>query len=232
MHDSSSHRLWWVLLKFRCLFNYVLDLEGHPTPRLNFIDVATGSLGQGLSLAAGLALAGKKLDKSSYRTYCLLGDGETAEGSVWEACSFASHYQLDNLVAIVDINRLGQSQQTQLGHDIKTYAKRFDAFGWNVICVDGHNIQELLNAYAEAKKTKGKPTAILAQTFKGSGIDGVENKEGFHGKALPLDKADPLRKKLKNAQPQKWNIAKPVYDTPNVDLHIGTNKVSFDLKDL
>lgn len=135
---------------------------------MNFIDVATGSLGQGLSLAAGLALAGKKLDKSSYRTYCLLGDGETAEGSVWEAAAFASHNKLDNLVGIVDINRLGQSQETQLGHDLNAYAKRFEAFGWHTINVNGHSIEELLKAYAEAKNTKGKPTMILAQTYKGT----------------------------------------------------------------
>lgn len=140
--------------------------------------------------------------------------------------AFASHNRLDNLLAIVDINRLGQSQETQLGHDIQTYAKRFDAFGWHTISVNGHSVQELLKAYAEAKNTKGKPTVILAQTYKGSGIEGVENKEGFHGKALPVEKADSLRKKLHNAQPQKWNIPKPVYDTPNVDLHIGTNKVN------
>jgi len=202
------------------------DLEGHPTPRLNFIDVATGSLGQGLSLAAGLALAGKKLDKASYRTYCLMGDGETAEGSVWEAAAFASHNHLDNLLAIVDINRLGQSQETQLGHDLRTYAKRFEAFGWHTISVNGHSVQELLKAYADWKNIKGKPTVILAQTLKGSGIEGVENKEGFHGKPVPKEKADQIRKRLHNVEPQKWNISKPIYDVPNVDLKIGSNKLS------
>jgi len=202
------------------------DLEGHPTPRLNFIDVATGSLGQGLSLAAGMALAGKKLDNASYRVYCLLGDGETAEGSVWEAAAFSSHNNLDNLLAIVDINRLGQSQETQLGHDVKTYAKRFEAFGWHTITVNGHSVQELLKAYGEAKNVKNKPTIILAHTYKGNGIEGVENNEGFHGKPVPKEKADLIRKKLHNSKPQKWNIPKPVYDTPNVDLHIGSNKMS------
>jgi transketolase len=194
---------------------------------LNFIDVATGSLGQGLSLAAGLAFAGKHVDKSSYRTYCLLGDGETAEGAVWEAAAFSSHYGLDNLLAIIDINRLGQSRETALGHDVATYAKRFEAFGWHTIQVDGHNVEQLLKAYAEAKSdiAKGKPTVILAKTFKGHGIEDVANAENYHGKALPKEKADLLRKKLKNDKPQKWNIPKPVYDTPNVDLHIGSNKV-------
>jgi transketolase len=173
-----------------------------------------------------MAVAGKRLDKASYRVYCLLGDGETSEGSVWEAAAFASHNNLDNLIAIVDINRLGQSQETQLGHDITAYAKRFDAFGWHTISLDGHSVPALLKAYAEAKNTKNKPTVILAQTFKGSGIDGVENKEGFHGKPVPLEKADAIRKKLVHDKPQKWNIPKPVYDVPNVDLKIGSNKLS------
>lgn len=122
--------------------------------RLNFIDVATGSLGQGLSMATGMAYAGKYLDKASYRTYCLLGDGETAEGAVWEAAAFASHNKLDNLVAIVDINRLGQSQPTQLAHDLNTYARRFEAFGWHAIQVDGHSVEQLLKAYQQARGVK------------------------------------------------------------------------------
>jgi transketolase len=110
-----------------------------------------GSLGQGLSCAAGMAYAGKYVDKASYRVYCLMGDGESAEGSVWEAAAFASYYKLDNLVAIVDVNRLGQSQQTMLQHDLQTYAKRFEAFGFNSIVVDGHDINALVKAYADAK---------------------------------------------------------------------------------
>jgi len=202
------------------------DLEGHPTPRLNFIDVATGSLGQGLSCAAGLAYTGKHIDKASYRVYCLLGDGETAEGSVWEAASFASHYHLDNLLAIVDVNRLGQSQGTQLQHDMATYAKRFEAFGWHTIVLDGHNIEQLLNAYAEAKSVQSKPTIILAKTIKGKGISGVEDMDGNHGKALPVEKALEIKAKLHSTQPHKWNIPKPINDIPTVNLNIGSIKLS------
>ena len=128
------------LLKLRKIDN---DLEGHPTPRLNFVDVATGSLGQGLSVACGMAYVGKHFDKASYRTYCLIGDGESAEGSIWEAMAFAGHYKLDNLVAIFDVNRLGQSEEAPLQHDMETYRKRAAAFGFNAIVVDGHDVEEL-----------------------------------------------------------------------------------------
>lgn len=202
------------------------DLEGHPTPRLNFIDVATGSLGQGLSCAAGMAYGGKYVDKASYRVYCLLGDGETAEGSVWEAASFSSYYKLDNLVAIVDINRLGQSQGTQLEHDLGTYAKRFEAFGWHAISVDGHSVEELLQAYNEAKSVHGKPTVILAKTMKGKSIPGVENIDGNHGKPVLLEKADLIKASLKRKEPFKWNIPGVVKDTPAVDFKLGSLSLS------
>ncbi|CAF0984443.1 unnamed protein product [Didymodactylos carnosus] len=172
------------------------DLEGHPTPRLNFIDVATGSLGQGIGFASGMAYAGKYLDKSDYRVYCVLGDGECAEGSVWEAFSFASFYKLDNLCAIIDINRLGQSDPTQLQHDLETYRKRADAFGWHPIAVDGQNVDELLQAFKEAAETKNRPTCILAKTFKGSGLKGIENELDWHGKPLG-DKGKDIVESLK-----------------------------------
>ncbi|PIO70597.1 Transketolase, pyridine binding domain protein [Teladorsagia circumcincta] len=133
--------------------------------RLNFIDVATGSLGQGLSCAAGMAYVGKYIDKASYRVFCLLGDGETAEGSVWEAAAFASHYKLDNLVAIVDANRLGQSQETSLGHKVDVYQARFAAFGFNAIVVNGHDVNELINAYETARNTK---VGAIKARFHGS----------------------------------------------------------------
>ncbi|CAD5218101.1 unnamed protein product [Bursaphelenchus okinawaensis] len=201
------------------------DLEGHPTPRLNFIDVATGSLGQGLSMATGMAYTGKYLDKASYRTYCLLGDGETAEGAVWEAAAFASHNKLDNLVAIVDINRLGQSQPTQLAHDLAAYARRFEAFGWKAIKVDGHNVEQILKAFAEARQVKDQPVVVLAQTYKGRGIEGVEDLEGFHGKPVSAEKADAIKSKLTSKDPLKWDVPKPNYDAPTVDLKLGQNKV-------
>lgn len=169
------------LLKLRTLTS---DLEGHPTPRLPFVDVATGSLGQGLSAGVGMALNAKYLDKADYRTYVLLGDGESVEGSVWEAVEIARHYALDNLCAIVDVNRLGQSDPTMLQHDMEGYRSRWAGFGWHTVVVDGHDIPALLDAFDEAARTKGKPTVLLARTFKGRGISFVEDKPDWHGKAL------------------------------------------------
>ena len=160
------------------------DLEGHPTPRLSFVDVATGSLGQGLAAGVGLALNAKRVDKNGYRTYVLMGDGESVEGSVWEAVELARHFKLDNLCAIVDVNRLGQSDPTMLQHDMKAYKSRWAGFGWNAIVVDGHNHAALVKAFADAAKTKGRPTVLLAKTLKGKGISFAENKMDWHGKAL------------------------------------------------
>ncbi len=159
-------------------------LEGHPTPRFEWAEVATGSLGQGLSLGLGMALNGKYLDNSDYRVYVLLGDGETAEGSVWEAAALASHYQLNNLIGIVDVNALGQSQRTMYNFDIETYRRRFEAFGWNAIGIDGHNFDEILPALEQAKASSDKPTMLVAKTFKGKGISFLENADNWHGKAL------------------------------------------------
>jgi len=168
-------------------------LEGHPTPRFEWTEVATGSLGQGLSLGLGMALNGKYLDKSDYRVYVLLGDGETAEGAVWEAAALASHYQLNNLIGIIDVNALGQSQRTMYAFDIDTYCRRFEAFGWQTIGIDGHDFDEILPALAEAKTSTDKPTMIVAKTFKGKGVSFLENADNWHGKAVAkgedLDKA-------------------------------------------
>jgi transketolase len=163
------------------------DLEGHPTPRLSFVDVATGSLGQGLSVGAGMALAAR-LDKLDYNTYVLLGDGEIAEGSVWEAANIAGIYKLNNLIAIVDDNRLGQSQATAFGHDVSVYAKRFEAFGWRVEVIDGHDIEEI----AEVLSGIGlddKPLVIIAKTYKGAGVSFLQDLDGWHGKPLTKDEA-------------------------------------------
>jgi transketolase len=159
------------------------DLEGHPTPRLSFVDVATGSLGQGICAAIGTALNARRIG-SKYRTYVLLGDGEMAEGSVWEAANVGVHYKLDNLCAVIDVNALGQSQATQFSHEMETIAARWKAFDWHTIVVDGHDITALLNAYAEARATSGRPTMILARTLKGKGLSAIEGKDGWHGKAL------------------------------------------------
>src|SRR6059036_3860969 len=152
------------------------DLEGHPTPRLPFVDVATGSLGQGLSVGVGMALSAK-LDHLDFRTYVLLGDGECAEGSVWEAASLAGIYQLNNLVAIVDVNRLGQSQPTAFGHHLEVYQKRFEAFGWRTEVIEGHDMEEILEVLAAAG-LGSQPLAIIAKTFKGAGVSFLQDKEG------------------------------------------------------
>src|SRR6059036_3727109 len=158
--------------------------EGHPTPRIPWVDVATGSLGQGLPYGVGIALAGKRLDKLPYRTWVLCGDSEMAEGSMWEAFEHAWHEKLDNLTAIIDVNRLGQRGETMHGWDLDSYAKRAEAFGWHAIEIDGHDVEEIDHAYAEATKTTGVPTVVVAKTIKGKGVAAVENKDGFHGKAL------------------------------------------------
>jgi transketolase len=172
------------LLKLR---KYGCDLEGHPTPRLPFVDVATGSLGQGLSIGVGMALAAR-LDKLDYNTYVLLGDGEIAEGSVWEAASLAGIYKLNNLIAIVDANRLGQSQATAFGHDIGVYAKRFDAFGWRVESIDGHDIEEIVEVLSGVG-LDDKPLVIIAKTYKGAGVSFLQDRDGWHGKPLNKDEA-------------------------------------------
>ena len=180
--------------KLRTLRQIDSILEGHPTPRFAWTEVATGSLGQGLSLGVGMALNGKYLDKSDYRVYVLLGDGETAEGGVWEAAALASHYQLNNLIGIVDVNALGQSQRTMYAFDIDTYCQRFEAFGWQTIGIDGHNFDEILTALDQAKAATDKPTMIVAKTFKGKGVSFIENADNWHGK--PLAKGEDLDKAL------------------------------------
>ena len=186
------------------------DLEGHPTPRLPYVDVATGSLGQGLGVGIGLALNSRCLDKSEYRTYVLLGDGESAEGAVWEAAEVASYYKLDNLVAIVDVNRLGQSQQTMLEHDLEVFRARFAAFGWEAVTVDGHDIAALLDAFDKAAANTGKPFAIIARTLKGKGVAFAEDKNGWHGK--PFKKGEEADKAI--AEVTAAGVDGPAVDIP------------------
>jgi transketolase len=174
------------LLKLRQIDS---DLEGHPTPRLPFADVATGSLGQGLSVGVGMALCAR-LDDLDYRTYVLMGDGEIAEGSVWEAASLAGANQLNNLIAIVDVNRLGQSQATHFGHNLDVYRKRFEAFGWRTEEIDGHDIDEILEVLA-AVGLGSQPLVILAKTLKGAGVSFIQDMDGWHGK--PLSKEEAVR---------------------------------------
>ncbi|MFC4465383.1 transketolase [Streptomyces xiangluensis] len=164
-------------------------LEGHPTPRrLPWVETATGSLGQGLPVGVGIALSGKRLDRVGYRVWVLCGDSELAEGSIWEAAEHAAYEHLDNLTAIVDVNRLGQRGPTRHGHDLDAYARRFQAFGWHTIEVDGHDVDAVDRAYGEALSTVGQPTVILARTLKGKGVEAAQDREGLHGK--PLKDAD------------------------------------------
>ncbi len=160
-------------------------LEGHPTPVLPWTDVATGSLGQGLPIGVGMALAGKYLDRLPNRVWVLCGDSEMAEGSMWEAFEHAAYYELDNLTAILDVNRLGQRGETMVGRDLDVYLARARAFDWHAIAIDGHDVVEIDRAFAEAVVTTGRPTLVVAQTVKGRGVSAVEDRNGFHGK--PLD---------------------------------------------
>jgi transketolase len=199
------------------------DLEGHPTPRLPWVDVATGSLGQGLCAGVGIALNARRIG-SDYRTYVLLGDGETAEGSIWEAAQAAFHDKLDSLCAIIDVNALGQSRPTQFAHDIDAYVVRWRAFGWHVIAIDGHDIEALLAAFDDARATKGLPTMIVAKTVKGKGVSFVEGKNGWHGKpfkkgeeadkALAELQAQLVPEELPAAQPRPRVVPRPVSKTP------------------
>ena len=164
-------------------------LEGHPTPVLPWVDVATGSLGQGLPDGVGVALAGRYLDELPYRVWVLCGDSEMAEGSMWEALDKASYYRLGNLTAIVDVNRLGQRGPTELGWDTDAYAKRVEAFGCRAIVIDGHDLGEIDKALAGAAEAD-RPTVILARTRKGRGFSEVEDREGWHGRPLPAEMAE------------------------------------------
>ena len=197
------------LLKLRRIDS---DLEGHPTPRLAFADVATGSLGQGLGVGVGMALAAR-LDKLDYRTYVLLGDGETAEGAVWEAASLAGVYKLNNLIAVVDVNRLGQSQATAFGHDMGVYRKRFEAFGWRVETLDdGHDMEEIVEVLSGVG-LDDKPLCILAKTYKGAGVSFLQDKENWHGKPLNQEEA---AKAIAELQPSAKSAAGVIIPAPTV----------------
>ncbi len=189
-------------------------IEGHPVPTLPYVDVATGSLGQGLPIGVGVALAGKYLDKLPYHVWVVLGDSEMAEGSIWEAMELGGHYQLDNLIGILDMNRLGQRGETMLGWNGDAYVARARAFGWRAIEIDGHNVEQINVAYAEALKGNGQPTLIVAQTVKGKGFSEVENKEGWHGKALPTDMAERAIKELGGERQVLVDAHKPEPGSP------------------
>src|SRR5690242_15643724 len=182
-------------------------MQGHPTPAIPWVDVATGSLGQGLPFSVGIALAGKQLDRIPYRIWCLCGDSEMAEGSMWEAFEHAAFYELDNLTAIIDVNRLGQRGVTMHGWDLDSYADRARAFGWHTIEVNGHDVDAIDQAYGEALSTTGQPTVVVAKTVKGKGVKEVEDKEGWHGKAL--DNPDEAIEELGGIRNIVVDVAKP-----------------------
>ncbi len=200
----------YPLEELKTLRKFGSRFEGHPVPKYKYAEAATGSLGQGLSVGAGLALVAKREGYES-KTYVLTGDGELAEGQIWEAANFAAHEKLDNLVVILDINRLGQSQETMFGHHIREYVKKFKAFDFEVITINGHNYEQINQALQTAQKPNGKPFAIIAKTFKGYGVSFLKNKDGWHGKAL---KKEELEKALKGLGPidddLRFELKKPV----------------------
>jgi transketolase len=184
-------------------------IEGHPTPDIPWIEAATGSLGQGLPIGVGDAYAGQYLDKLPFRTWVVCGDSEMAEGSMWEAFELASHYELNHLVAIIDVNRLGQRGETMLGWNTEVYAARARAFGWNAVVIDGHNLDEVDAAFQNAMNSD-KPTAIIARTEKGHGFSEVANENGWHGKPFPADMAERAIKEISDR----------VGGTPNVRVEV------------
>ena len=188
-------------------------LEGHPTPVLPWVDVGTGSLGQGLPIGVGTALAQNRLARVPARTWVLCGDSEMAEGSMWEAFEHAAHYELDNLTAIVDVNRLGQRGETMVGWNTEVYVQRATAFGWHAIEVDGHDLEEIDRAYAEAVATRGRPTVVVARTVKGKGVAAVENQDGWHGK--PLDDPEAAIEELGGETDLTIEVRKPDPVEPN-----------------
>jgi transketolase len=198
------------LLSFR---RFGSKFEGHPVPVLPWVDVATGSLGQGLPISVGVALAGKKLDRLPFRVWCLCGDSEMAEGSMWEAFEHAAFTGLDNLTAIIDVNRLGQTRETMVGWDLDRYVKRAEAFGWHAIAIDGHDDAAIDAAYTEARETTGKPTVIIARTKKGKGVKAVEDLPGKHGK--PLDDADEAIAELGGERDLSVDVAEPPAGEPH-----------------
>lgn len=215
------------------LRKFTSDLEGHPTPRLPFVDVATGSLGQGLGVGVGMALSARH-NKLDFNTYVLLGDGEIAEGAVWEAASLAGFYKLSNLIAIVDANRLGQSQATMFGHDINVYVKRFESFGWRVETLDdGHDLEEIMEVLSGVGLDE-KPLAIIAKTYKGAGVSFLQDKDGWHGKPLSQEDATKAIAELQPTAKSGLNIAIPAptdLPAPALDAPVAYPAINYNMGD-
>src|SRR3954447_18205376 len=214
------------LLTFRKLGS---RLEGHPTPHIPPTDVATGSLGQGLPIGVGVAMAGRWLDKLPYRVWVLCGDSEMAEGSMWEAFQHAGWEKLDNITAIIDVNRLGQTRETMLGWDLDGYVRRIEAFGWKAIAIDGHDVEAIEAAYTEAENTVGQPVAIVARTMKGKGVKAVEDLPGKHGK--PLDDPEAAIAELGGERDLSIDVAAPADGSPHVFETSGGELPSWELGD-
>ena len=206
-------------------------LEGHPTVAFSYVEASTGSLGQGLSIGLGMALNAKYIDKLPYKTYVLLGDSEMSEGSQWEALQLAAHYKLDNLVGIIDVNRLGQCGETMYGHDLDAYKKRISSFGWKTEVIDGHNLDQILKAYRKALRTEDKPVMIIARTVKGKGVSFLEDRNGWHGKALNREQFEDALKELGEIDKSvKGKVKKPDKLLPEKGIPKDANGV-FYLRD-
>jgi transketolase len=213
-------------------------LEGHPTKAFHLTEAATGSLGQGLPIGVGMALNAKYVDKLPYRTFVLLGDSEMAEGSQWEAIQLAAYYKLDNLVGILDVNRLGQRGETMYGHNIDAYNDRIASFGWETIVIDGHSIDEIMSAYERASAVQGRPVMIIAKTKKGQGVSFIADKDGWHGKALKKDDLEKALSELgqvdtslkgeiavpEDMKPDRQTAVKPEPLTYSTDKPVATRK--------
>ncbi|MEK6581954.1 MAG: transketolase, partial [Nitrospirota bacterium] len=203
-------------------------LEGHATTAFKYAEVSTGSLGQGLSIGLGMALNAKYIDKLPYKTYVLLGDSEMSEGSQWEAMQIAAHYKLNNLVGIIDVNRLGQRGETMYGHDINAYEKRISSFGWETIVIDGHNVDEILGAYEKASHVNDRPVMIIAKTIKGKGVSFIEDKNGWHGKALNKEQLEQALKEMGEIDKAvRGDMAKPEDLKPEIRTPQATQKILY-----
>lgn len=206
-------------------------LEGHPSIRLPYVEAMTGSLGQGLSIGFGMAL-NARIDKLPYRTYVLLGDSEMAEGSQWEAIQLAAHYRLGNLVGILDVNRLGQRGETMLGHDLEAYRRRIEAFGWNTVIVDGHDLHWILDAYNRISQVTEQPSMVIARTLKGKGVSFMEDRNGYHGTAL---KENDLQRALQELGDVDRNVRGRIAAPENLQreskLPASVDGVSYNIND-